>query len=279
MLVYIAKGDSYGVGFEFTKEIYIEKHHKLEKYLPHKFDSLKAGDYSDDTQMSIAIAELMISDKDFDIYTLAEAFLRVYKRDSIDGYAKGFQKFLDECKSTEDFINNIINTSNRNGAAMRAVPLGYIKDENELLTKAHSNAVLTHNTEEGIFSSKAVALLSNYFIYNKGSKKKIKEYIYKKLDTITNDSKNSRCKCEGFDTIDAVITILKHSETLTEVLDKSIKMGGDTDSVAAIALGIASTSKQYKDDLPEFLERDLRNDKYGKDFLYDLTKKLEAKYL
>jgi ADP-ribosylglycohydrolase len=62
------------------------------------------------------------------------------------------------------------------------------------------------------------------------------------------------------------------------ILQKTIEWGGDTDSVCAIAWGIASA--RYQDEqLPEFLERDLElGRKYGAAFLKDLGKQLMETY-
>lgn len=266
--------DSYGIGFEFVKEMFILKNHKMEKYHGHFKDGLNPGDYSDDTQMSLAVAELLVSGEEFNEFKLANKFVDAYNRDKIDGYAKGFQSLLDECESGQDLLYKIKNTSNRNGAAMRAVPLGYIKDKEELLLKAEINAKITHNTKEGIFSSKAVALMSNFFIYKKGKINQLKSYIEKELNVTIDGNKESRCKCDALETIDAVMTALINNDNLFDIVYSSVQKGGDTDNVTPIALGIAATSELYVKNLPSFMERDLRNNKYGKDYLIELDEKM-----
>lgn len=60
---------------------------------------------------------------------------------------------------------------------------------------------------------------------------------------------------------------------LMGILQKVIEWGGDTDSVAAIAWGIAST--RMTEDVPEFLERDLEpGGKFGAAYLKELGAKL-----
>lgn len=279
LLLHTGIGDSYGIGFEFVKDIFIEKNHKMSCYLPHPFDTLKAGDYSDDTQMSIAVAELLLSGEAFTVENLARYFLNAYKRDSIDGYAKGFQKFLDECSDHLYFLENIINNSTRNGAAMRASSIGFVNDMNKMLKMAEINALVTHNSDEGVFSSKAIALISNFFIYDKGDISLLKDFVESTLNISICIDKNTRCKCAGYETVDAVATVLSHNDSLYGVLDHSIKMGGDTDSVAAISLGIASMSNQYLKNLPDFMFDQLRNNEYGRDYLINLDQKLMSKFL
>jgi hypothetical protein len=79
--------------------------------------------------------------------------------------------------------------------------------------------------------------------------------------------------CEGIATVRAVYSLLRNSETLSQVLDGAVRFGGDTDSVAAIALGIASS--RLPDDLPLFLETDLEpGGKFGVEYLKALGARL-----
>lgn len=57
---------------------------------------------------------------------------------------------------------------------------------------------------------------------------------------------------------------------MTELLQDCVAFGGDTDSVASVALGLASLTSSYVNDLPSFLYDDLENGKFGKDFLIRL---------
>ncbi|WP_375587911.1 ADP-ribosylglycohydrolase family protein [Acinetobacter baumannii] len=60
---------------------------------------------------------------------------------------------------------------------------------------------------------------------------------------------------------------------LSELLKSCINLGGDTDSVAAIAVGLATCFIEYKKDLPIQLYNNLNEDKYGISFLQNLEKK------
>lgn len=54
-------------------------------------------------------------------------------------------------------------------------------------------------------------------------------------------------------------------------------MGGDTDSVAAIAVGLVTCFTEYRKDLPIQLYNNLNEDKYGISFLLDLESKFFKK--
>ncbi|MFZ6639692.1 ADP-ribosylglycohydrolase family protein [Undibacterium sp. TC4M20W] len=125
MLLHIAVGDAYGAGFEFCSREKIVLGNTIEKYLPHELGIL-AGQYTDDTQMSIAIAEVLLSNAGLSADVFAEAFVKSYRRDMRSGYARGLQGLLDICESGAELWQRIAPESRRNGAAMRSVPLGLI---------------------------------------------------------------------------------------------------------------------------------------------------------
>jgi ADP-ribosyl-[dinitrogen reductase] hydrolase len=248
--------------------------------------------YTDDTQMSIAIAELLVSGKEFNRENLADKFVECYKRDPIKGYAKNFQKFLDSVSSGKEFIEKINPDSIRNGAAMRAVPIGVIKDLDTVVEYAKINASLTHNTSKGIASSVAVALMSHFSLYSGyvyDDKTFVKLMVIPriaKIDYVTADYINlilekhaaKGVPCDGMRTAGAMAYLLTNFYGPKRMLEESIKLGGDVDSVASISLGI----RLINDDiwhLPSFLYDDLTNHKYGRDYILSLGTHLEEKFL
>lgn len=60
MLVELAIGDAYGAGFEYAPAA-ILKHNDLSRYIQHPKHNIRPGQYTDDTQMSLAIAEAIVS--------------------------------------------------------------------------------------------------------------------------------------------------------------------------------------------------------------------------
>lgn len=90
MLIELAIGDAYGAGFEYADPAIVEKENNLSKYIQHPYHDLKAGAYTDDTQMSLAIAEVIVSGESWTPAVLADKFVAVFKRDPRTGYATGF---------------------------------------------------------------------------------------------------------------------------------------------------------------------------------------------
>ena len=305
MLLGIAIGDSFGLGYEFLKggKDEVLRQFDFTKYRANPNEGwghMAPGLYSDDTQMSIAVTELLISNQDFTKENLAAKFVECYKRDPINGYARRFQDFLNEVSSGDEFLAKINPNSKRNGAAMRSVPLGLVENLEKLIEYCTINAKVTHDTFEGISSSIGVALASHKYYYKPNLEENIFDFVIENgkgyLDANTiyylrqiKDMNELNCEilfgkkdkdigvpCDGPKTLGAVLYLLNKHTSSKEILKEAVLLGGDTDSTASIALGINSI-KYSLDDLPEFLIRDLRNHKYGKNYLLDLGERLERR--
>lgn len=265
MLTMIAIGDAYGIGFEFVERRNWPPN-DLSGYYSHPKYNLPASHYTDDTQMSMAVAETILTHNLYNTwdFTFAESFLTVFHRDPRNGYASGFQKFLETTTTAEDFIKNINPKSKRNGAAMRACPLGCIKDQHRVIALAAIQASTTHNTLEGIISAQAVAIMVNEAIYNGASRKDMPRILAERFpDFDFQPNHTGWVECDGLMTVKAVVTALYNHDNTADILKACIDFGGDTDSTAAIAMGIASVCKDITNNLPQHLFDGLEKDKNG----------------
>src|SRR4051812_29384991 len=98
MLVEIAIGDAYGAGFEYAPDRLVRERNDLSAYIQHPRHRLRPGCYTDDTQMSVAVAEAVVSDEPWTPELLARHFVTAFKRDPREGYASGFYHFLQEVR-------------------------------------------------------------------------------------------------------------------------------------------------------------------------------------
>lgn len=95
LLVELAIGDAYGAGFEYAPPEFVRLGNTLTAYARHPTHTdIRPGMYTDDAQMSIAVAEWLL-DGEPTREDLAERFVRVYHRDERAGYASGFRSVLD----------------------------------------------------------------------------------------------------------------------------------------------------------------------------------------
>ena len=277
-------GDCYGAGFEFKNSML--KYNDGKKFYDHPThmasdgsgDSLKAGMYTDDTQMSIAVAETLLGD-DLSEDAFAENFVKCFKRDTRKGYASGFYHFLMEQKDGTSFIENIRPNSEKNGAAMRSVPLGFLQNVSTVKVIAERQASLTHKTEHGINSSIIVGLMSYFFIHDVAPKNELTDWLKSFYEQYPfEETWTKPVPCHGISTVLAVHTILMSTNSMNETLIKSVALGGDTDSVASIACGIQDLNKTKLDDFNKVLVDTCEQGAYGLDYCLELEKKLKFKY-
>lgn len=274
MLLFGAIGDAYGAGFEFAERKIIDLENDLSHYRPHpKFAAIDKK-YTDDTQMAIGLSELIISQKNWTAENIADKFVGVFKRDKREGYAKRFYQFLCEIDSGTTFLKEIIPNSERNGAAMRAYPLGILKTEQEIIQKNKIQTFVTHQTETALIASEAIALASHFFIYNKGNQKDLIPYLNDFQDRKWTANWQNEVSMNAIETAEAVLTILKNERSLSSMLQKSVDYGGDVDTVASLCLAIGSEIENIENDLPNWLFEELENEKFGKDFLIGLNEEL-----
>lgn len=276
MLTEIAIADAYGAGFEFCSEDKIISQNNLDLYSKHElYDIL--GKYTDDTQMSIAIVEFILSGEEWNKENIASKFIECFKRDVRLGYSEGFFNLLSKVESSKELLELIIPTSERNGAAMRSVPIGFLKNKEDVIALAKLQAQVTHDSPIGIQSSCAVALAAHFGTHQKGSIRDLESFLESEQYGNWDYNWKDRVSLNAYDTVSAALTcLLKHS-SLTKLLKSCINLGGDTDSVAAIAVGLATCFKEYKKDLPIQLYNNLNEDKYGISFLLDLESKFLKK--
>src|SRR3954447_22310185 len=107
MLLELAIGDAYGAGFEYVSEGAIRKHNTAAYYVQHPRHNIRPGCYTDDTQMSLAVAEAIVSGERWAALNLARRFVEAFHRDPREGYAGGFHAFLQEVTSGEEFLKRI----------------------------------------------------------------------------------------------------------------------------------------------------------------------------
>lgn len=274
MLLHQAIGDAYGAGFEYADTML--PFNTLERYVQNpNFKDLSPGMYTDDTQMAIGIAELMLSGDAWTPLNLAKKFVEVFKRDQRNGYARHFQAFLEEIQSGEEFLSRIKNDSDKSGGAMRATPIGLYKNIEVVKERSAIQASLTHNTPDGIGAAVAASLLSHYFIYKLGPKKDVGVFLNDHVKTQNWDTIwNQKVLSPGWHSVKAAITAIKTCTSLSAVLQKCVSFSGDVDTVAAIALSAGSMSVELCDDLPSALLHGLENRNYGCDFIEQLDQLL-----
>ncbi|HUU86189.1 MAG TPA: ADP-ribosylglycohydrolase family protein [Candidatus Glassbacteria bacterium] len=285
-LLHIGMADAYGCAVEFVDYQKHTEHFKnvlkFDQYYerPQNKGWPGKGRFSDDTALSIACAEVVRNNPyPFSSLDFANAFVDVFHRDYRQGYARGFQTFMEMTHSGQEFLDRISPNSDKNGACMRAIPVGALTHEEQVLRTAELQAKITHDTSGGIFSSQAVALVSHYALYDKGpmNKKELGRYLSQYFDMRPFEKKWTWEVVGpnlGVKTFHAVYELVTSGLSMMETLRQAILLSGDVDSVAAISCGIASFRDEGKD-IPEWMYWGLEPGRpYGVYFLQMLGEQL-----
>lgn len=274
MLLELAVGDAYGAGFEYASPDLVRRYNNLSGYVQHPRHQIKPGCYTDDTQMSLAIAETLVEREPWTPEVLAHRFVTTFKRDPREGYSSRSYNFLLQVQDGQQFLSGITWTSDKSGAAMRAAPIGIFPTIEKVIKAATIQAAITHNTPDGINAARAAALMSHYFIYKLGSKKELGKFLDARVAGEWSQPWQGKVESKGWMSVRAAITAVMRNNSLSELLEDCIAFTGDVDTVAAIALAAGSCSEEIKQDLPSHLIETLENSSYGRDYIINLDKQL-----
>jgi|GEM_PF-51085 len=215
--------------------------------------------FTDDTVMTIAIAQAFINGKSKD--AIVQAMKTYGLRYPDAGYGGKFKHWFKE-------ENPQPNNSLGNGSAMRVSPVGWIgKSLEEVNNLARISAEVSHNNPEGIRGACAIAA-AIFLARTSKSKEEIKNYIQDNyfydlcftLDSIRDDYRFDGT-CMG--SVPQAIVSFLEGKDYEDVIRNAISLGGDADTLAAIAGSIAEAyygvPKYIKNKTYTYLNADLLN--------------------
>ena len=188
--------------------------------------------FTDDTVLTVATAYSILEKCDY-----AEAFRTFGRRYPRAGYGGAFYHWLFSSQSGPY-------NSWGNGSAMRVSPVGFaFESVDAVLEEAERSASVTHNHPEGIKGAQATALA--VFLARKGENKySIRDDIEKRftydLSRTLDDIRPGyrfEVSCEG--SVPESITAFLESKDFEDAVRKAVSLGGDSDTMACIAGGIA----------------------------------------
>lgn len=277
MLLEIAIGDAYGAGFEFRERSLLERCNTLQQYLDHPH-GVAAGRYTDDTQMSLAVCEVLLSDAEPTTARFADAFVTAFRRDPRRGYAQGLYTLLESCRDGAGLVAGLRRGSRRNGAAMRSVPLGLLPTLDRVEAACRAQTAATHDTAEALLGSRVVALMAHDLLYERVALRDLAPRIERRTGLRLRADWSAEVECDAIDTVHAVHSLLASRRSQAGLLQAAVALGGDVDSVAAITLGLACLSGEIAADLPHGLLSALEDGRYGQGWLREVDRRLAQRF-
>lgn len=219
------------------------------------FDLLGRGcRFTDDSAMTMAVAEWLVDDPKHTHEVLEQKMVKYGEMDPNAGYGGKFYDWLFRPdKLWEDGIRRPYNSWG-NGSAMRVSAVGWMFDTLEETEQvAEVSASITHNHPEGIKGAQATAA-AVFMARNGANKGEIKDYISEKFEYDLNRTINQirpeyefEVSCQK-SVPEAIIAFLDSTDYETAVR-LAVSLGGDADTQACIAGGIAEAFYGMPDDL------------------------------
>ena len=203
----------------------------------------KYNKFTDDTVMTVAVADaLLYSGKDADIETIKKnvinSMVHWAKKYPNAGYGGRFYQWLFHTKERKPY------GSYGNGSAMRVSAVGWLYDSLERTSEvARATAEVTHNHPEGVKGATCTAEV--IFLARTGlDKENIREYVEETYDYDINTTVDQlRIKHEHIescqDSMPKALVSFFEGESFEDVIRNAVSLGGDTDTLAAIAGAMA----------------------------------------
>ena len=189
------------------------------------------GFYSDDTILTMAVADAILSGKDYgeSLKSWANKYSQ-YKPNHQPYFETSFSpSFLKWAK------DKYVGTSAGNGAMMRVSPVGYLFDTiEEVEENARLATIPSHNSDDAIASATTVAKI--IFYARTGTDK---ADIVKKLGLDIKKPHIEKFNYTCNDTMDVCLYSLFNSSSFEDSIRTAISFGGDTDTNACIVGSMA----------------------------------------
>ncbi|MFW5908308.1 MAG: ADP-ribosylglycohydrolase family protein [Desulfosalsimonas sp.] len=211
--------------------------------------------FTDDTVLTVAVADAILTGADY-----TEKFHEYFDRYPCAGFGASFMKWA-MMRSREPYY------SFGNGSAMRVSPVGLaFKDLETVLAEAERSASVTHNHPEGIKGAQVAA--GSVFLAKTGAgKDEIRDFVsdrfgYRLDERLENIRKTYRfdVSCQG--SVPQSIIAFLEAEDWEDTVRNAISLGGDADTMAAIAGAIAEAHYAIPEQIAEkavsFLDDSLR---------------------
>ena len=215
--------------------------------------------YTDDSIMTMAVAEWLLTDPQHGMDTLETIFLDFAKKYPcpMGGYGGGFSRWLFHPEALGDYENRDFKPGTRhpynsfgNGAAMRCSANGWMFDTLEETERvAGLSAAITHSHPEGIKGAQSTAA-AIFMARHEASKEEIRDYVSAKYGYNLNRTCDEirpvydwDSSCQG--TVPEAMVAFFDSTDFESAIRLAVSLGGDSDTLACITGGIAEAF--YKD--------------------------------
>ena len=241
--------------------------------------------YTDDTHMTIGVAESLIENRGFNGAHMAKRFADNYFKEPWRGYGPGPPRVFHLLKNGEAWDKAASHIypggSFGNGAAMRVAPIGLLlwNDPANLREVAYHTSMITHSHSLGMegaaLQARAIALA---VAESPDEKLDVQSFVSRLLDFTAEDIYHAKLTrfttllerpydreaivrelghgIEAFNSVlTAIFSFLAHPRDFASTIVYAISLGGDTDTIASMAGAISGAYLGIKAITQEWQER------------------------
>lgn len=211
---------------------------------------LEPGEVTDDTMMTLCVAEGILAKPDDPLAAIGEQFMNWYQtrpKDIGNIIRHTFEHVADSWFEAAYVTHIEMGQSAGNGSLMRCLPVALAyTDWKDIERVSHMQSKMTHYDER----CNEACILYNRIAFRLLQGEKLKEVIHQELigteyENMLTEEPN--CSANGFvvHTFRWVLHILLQASDFSEVVQKAANLGDDSDTIGAIAGGLAGIYYGY----------------------------------
>ncbi len=282
VLLNMAIADAYAMGWEFLKDPAEKPLHDWSGYKAHpQIETYVASKYSDDTMRTLINGRVILEADPFDPLDYVRVLKEEFRKDQRDGWSRKFRAHLTaQLDQPDEEWLRVLMPRNTNGGIMGAAVCGFLSDPRDVIRAADTQARITHDDEAAIYAS-ACALALHAMRTGAAGRQDLHSYVCghdPRIAALMPDipvEAPARSMLAS-DTYATVMQILGQCGDFRGILDRTIAHGGDTDSIASVAVAIASAGEGFEENYPDWAVTDLDcGDAASRDRLLELGRALQ----
>lgn len=271
----VACGDALGATLEFlTEEEGKDKYGHLKDIIGGGWLDLQPGEITDDTRMTIAVAEGILTNPENPIQAIGNNFVKWYLSGPKDigiTCETSIKRFLQSTDWNEAslYVHKVSNGRTAgNGTLMRCIPIAlYYTDFEKIIEVTRQQSKMTHYDDLAAEACILYNTLVYRYLEGEGKEKVIKETIevYKDYKEILNIKKED-LNPSGYvvDSLKCALWCFINYSNPEEIICEAVNLCGDADTIGAIAGGLSGVYYGYESIPIRWKDRIIVKDKLQK---------------
>jgi ADP-ribosylglycohydrolase len=231
----------------------------------------EAGEWSDDTMMARAVAASIVECHTYSPVAAAASYVEWYESGDHRGMGANTRSALERLVQGYHWVNSGLVNSEGNGSAMRAAPIGLFYRNSFITTAdmARTDATITHRSVEAQEGSAAMALATAMLARQVATPINVHSAVVQLLNEsklrrrLTEDAEWRKAALRSpkdvmlyllekgtgalvMESLPAAFMCFAACTSFKDTVEMAVRLGGDTDTVAAMAGALAGTFYGYE---------------------------------